>query len=94
MELFFVLFILLFLLLFVGVPVSFSVSGACIIVLVFLRGVDKIPFEMIAQRMLYGTNNFTLLTIPAFLLIGKLMNSSGITDRIFNIARTPSLYHS
>ena len=87
MELFFFLFILLFLLLFTGVPVAYSISGACIIVLAVLRGIDNFPFEIVAQRMLYGTNNFTLLTIPAFLLIGKLMNSSGITDRIFNVAR-------
>lgn len=88
MELFFFLLILLFLLLFMGVPVAYSISGACIIVLAVLRGLDKFPFEIVAQRMLYGTNNFTLLTIPAFLLIGKLMNSSGITDKIFDVARS------
>ena len=42
---------------------------------------------MIAQRTLYGVNSFTLLAIPAFLLIGRLMNASGISDRVFDIAR-------
>ena len=88
MTLFFLLFIFLLLLLFIGIPVGYSVAGASIIMLLFLRGFENLPYEMIAQRMLYGVNNFTLLTIPAFLLIGKLMNATGITDRIFNIART------
>src|SRR5699024_11304177 len=33
-----------------------------------------------------GINNFTLLAIPFFIMTGNLMNSSGITDRIFNFA--------
>lgn len=77
----------LLVLMFVGVPVGFAMIGASLAVLATNRGLGEIPFEMVAQRTLYGVNSFTLLAIPAFLLIGRLMNESGISDRVFNVAR-------
>jgi len=79
--------VVLFFFVFLGIPVVYSVLGASTIVLLSLRGLEGFSFAMIAQRMLYGINNFTLLAIPTFILMGKLMNSSGITDRIFGVAR-------
>ena len=87
MIVFIALFGTLLLLLAVGVPVAFSMIGASLMVLAYNRGLDSIPYDMLAQRTLYGVNSFTLLAIPAFLLIGRLMNESGISDRVFNIAR-------
>ena len=87
MTVFIALFGTLLGLLAIGVPVAFSMIGASLVVLAYNRGLDAIPFEMLAQRTLYGVNSFTLLAIPAFLLIGRLMNESGISDRVFNIAR-------
>ena len=43
---------------------------------------------MIAQRMMYGINNFLLLAIPLFILAARLMNTSGVTTRLFNFATT------
>jgi tripartite ATP-independent transporter DctM subunit len=37
--------------------------------------------------MQYGVNNFLLLAIPLFILAAKLMNTAGITTRLFNFAR-------
>lgn len=88
MIIFLALFGTLLVLLFIGVPVGFAMIGASLAVLASTRGVDSIPYEMLAQRTLYGVNSFTLLAIPAFLLIGRLMNASGISDRVFNIARS------
>ena len=85
---FLAMFSALILLLVIGVPVAISMIGASAVVLGYIRGWEEIPISMIAQRTLYGVNNFTLLAIPAFLLIGKLMNAAGISDRVFNVART------
>ena len=41
-----------------------------------------------AQRMYSAVSSFPLLAIPFFILAGNLMNSGGMTDRIFNFART------
>lgn len=41
---------------------------------------------VMAQRIYNGTTGFTLLAIPFFILAGNLMNTGGITDRIYNFA--------
>jgi tripartite ATP-independent transporter DctM subunit len=41
---------------------------------------------MLPQRMYASTTSFTLLAIPFFILAGNLMNTGGITSRIFVIA--------
>jgi C4-dicarboxylate transporter, DctM subunit len=41
-----------------------------------------------AQRMYSGVSSFPLLAIPFFILAGNLMNTGGMTDRIFGFART------
>jgi len=45
------------------------------------------PLLMLIQRMVYGIDSFTLLAVPLFILCGRLMNTAGITDRIFNFAQ-------
>ena len=42
---------------------------------------------VMAQRIYNGTTGFTMLAIPFFILAGNLMNTGGITDRIFNFAK-------
>jgi tripartite ATP-independent transporter DctM subunit len=76
--------IVLLLLIFGGMAIAFAMGITSLIVVVVDRGFGNIPFGMIAQRMVYGVNSFPLLAIPFFLLAGRLMNTSGITDRIFN----------
>jgi C4-dicarboxylate transporter DctM subunit len=41
-----------------------------------------------AQRMYAAVSSFPLLAIPFFILAGNLMNTGGMTDRIFGFART------
>lgn len=71
----------------IGIPAAFALGLTSLIVTVVDRGIDAIPFTIIAQRMVYGVNSFPLLAIPFFILAGKLMNSGGVTDRIFVFAR-------
>ena len=78
---------LLLILFLVGMPAALSMGVTTLVVVALERGIDSIPFTMIAQRMLYGANSFTLLAIPFFLLAGNLMNAGGITDRIFTFAK-------
>lgn len=69
-------------LLFAGVPVAVSlliVGGVGI----WLAGV---PLDILAQRMAFGIDSFTLIAVPMFLLMGNLMNASGVTQRIFDFA--------
>lgn len=69
-------------LLFAGVPVAAS------LVLVGVAGVwvAGVPMAILGQRMAFGLDNFTLIAVPMFLLMGNLMNASGVTQRIFDFA--------
>ncbi|WP_340108141.1 TRAP transporter large permease [Pikeienuella sp. HZG-20] len=71
----------------VGIPAAFALGLTSLIVTGFERGFDAIPYTIVAQRMVYGVNSFPLLAIPFFILAGKIMNTGGITDRIFDFAR-------
>lgn len=77
----------LILLFVIGVPAAFSLGLTTLVVTAYERGFDGIPYSIIAQRMVYGVNSFPLLAIPFFILAGKIMNSGGITDRIFLFTR-------
>lgn len=70
-------------LIFGGMAIAFSMGITSLVVVVIDRGLFNIPFGIMAQRMVYGVNSFPLLAIPFFLLAGRLMNTAGITDRIF-----------
>ncbi len=68
----------------IGVPVAFALGFTNLVALILDRGIANIPFDVIAQRLVYALDNFPVLAVPFFLLAGKLMNVGGITDRIFN----------
>jgi tripartite ATP-independent transporter DctM subunit len=69
----------------IGMPVAFALGISGFMMLKMMWGNSVNP-GIIAQRMLYGVNNFVILAIPFFLLAGKLMNTGGITNRIFRFA--------
>ena len=74
-----IIFITLFML---GFPVAASILVPCVGYIL----IEGLPLEMIAQRMQYALDSYTLAAVPLFILVGNLMNSSGITTRMFNFA--------
>lgn len=74
---------LLLLLIVFSVPLSISmgISGLTYII------IQEIPLSVIAQRMGNAVNSFPLLAVPVFIFAGCLMNSAGITTRIFTFAK-------
>ncbi|MGQ3413828.1 TRAP transporter large permease [Natrinema sp. LN54] len=68
-----------------GVPVGIAMGATCVVIMVspYGRGLN---YGLIAQQLLYGLNSFTLLAIPFYLLLGRLMNRIGMTQRIFALA--------
>ena len=68
-----------------GIPIAAAMGITSIITFVFLG--DAQNLAMFAQRMYASTTSFTLLAIPFFILTGNLMNTGGITNRIFRFAR-------
>jgi len=69
-----------------GIPVGYSLGVAGMLAYLNELG-TRVNIPMLSQRMQYGVNNFLLLAIPLFILAAKLMNTAGITTRLFNFAR-------
>lgn len=73
---------------FVGVPVVFAMGGTALITSVVLWGFGNVPLHILVQQTVAGLNVFTQLAIPVFLFAGQLMNTGGITDRIFKFCQS------
>ncbi|MCI8417388.1 MAG: TRAP transporter large permease [Lachnospiraceae bacterium] len=67
-------------LLLLGMPVSFCMFVSSF----FYMTANDITLLTLVQRVATGTNSFTLLAAPCFILTGALMNSAGVTTRIFH----------
>lgn len=79
------IFIVLLVLILLNIPIAVAMGITAIL---FFAGLGQSSsLTMLAQRMYYGTTGFTLLAVPFFILAGNLMNSGGITNRIFRFAR-------
>jgi tripartite ATP-independent transporter DctM subunit len=78
-----VLIVVFLLALLVGVPVFVALAGSSLIYTHFIAG---IPDFVILHRMAGGLDSFPLLAVPFFILAGNLMNSAGITNRIYDFA--------
>ena len=78
-----VMILLLLVLMVIGVPVAFSLMLASLAFVV----TNGMPPIIVLANMVNGINSFPLIAVPFFILAGNLMNSAGITTRIFNFAR-------
>jgi len=77
------LFVTLIVLLIIGVPVALSLGLASLVYIL----IDGLPNVILAHNMINGIDSFPLLAIPFFILAGHLMNTAGITTKIFAFAR-------
>ncbi|MCH2166265.1 MAG: TRAP transporter large permease [Oceanicola sp.] len=78
------MFVSLFALMLMRVPIAFALALSCIGYI----ALEGLPPVLLMHNMVNGMNSFPLLAIPFFILAGALMNSSGITSRIFAFARS------
>lgn len=76
------LFFVFLLLLSIGFPISFAMALSTIVALI-MGGYTS---EVFSLMLVEGVKGYTLLSIPLFILAGNLMNTAGITHRIFNFA--------
>src|SRR5215203_1589363 len=78
-----ILVVVFLLVLLVGVPVFIALAASSLLYTHFIAG---IPDFVILHRMAGGLDSFPLLAVPFFILAGNLMNSAGITNRIYDFA--------
>ena len=66
-----------------GLPVFIAMAGSS---LVYVMVSGNVPDFVVIHRMVGGLDSFPLLAVPFFILAGNLMNSAGITHRIYAFA--------
>ena len=70
----------------IGMPVAFAIGipGASY----FLLPSTFLPDQTAVQRIVAVSQSFPLLAVPLFILLGNLMNGSGVTERLLRLATT------
>ena len=80
----FILFGIVLLMVLINVPIAVALGLVATGAMVVAQGVDSLPNMAIV--MFNGATKFPLLAIPLFILAGAIMNSSGISRRLINLA--------
>jgi C4-dicarboxylate transporter DctM subunit len=70
-------------LLLAGVPVVFTLGLAAVAGLI----TADIDIIMLAQRVIAGSQIFSLLAIPGFILAGEMMETGGLSNRLIGVAK-------
>jgi len=71
-----------FVTLFAGLPIGFALALAA---LTFVWAEGTLPGVIFAQQMARGIDNFVLLAIPFFILVGYLMEANGMSVRLIEL---------
>ena len=71
-----------FITLFGGLPIGFALALAA---LLFIWVEGTLPGVIFAQQMARGIDNFVLLAIPFFILVGYLMEANGMSVRLIEL---------
>ena len=79
------IFLVLLGLIMLGLPIAVSMGLTAVFFFVALGETEVLT--MVPARMYSSTTSFTLLAIPFFILTGNLMNTGGITHRLFRFAQ-------
>src|SRR5450432_1558716 len=69
---------------YMGVPVAFSLTAGVVIGAAF----TDVTFAAIVQKMFDGVDSEALLAIPFFLLVGELMSSANVVQRVIKLSLT------
>lgn len=69
----------------IGIPIALALLVSGVFLMMYM---DIFATEIIAQNLINGANNFSLMAIPFFMLAGELMNAGGISKRIIDLAMT------
>ena len=69
---------------YMGVPVAFSLMAGVLIA----TALTPISLASMIGQMFHGIDSETLLAVPFFLLVGELMTSADVTQRMVRLSQT------
>ena len=76
--------IILFILFFLNIPIAFALMGSSLYYFVFVDNV--MSMNMIMQRFITSIESFPYLAVPFFIMVGSVMNYSGISTSLMAMA--------
>lgn len=76
-----VLFISLIVFIATGLPLAYALGGSALLAIVS----SNLPNILAVQRFFTGTDSFTLMAIPFFMISGSLMSKGGVSNRLINL---------
>lgn len=65
-----------------GVPIGFAIVAGS---LLYVLSANNVPGLIVAQQMTRGIDNFVLLAVPFFILVGYLMTGNGMSVRLIRL---------
>jgi C4-dicarboxylate transporter, DctM subunit len=68
---------------YMGVPIAFAIMAGVLVA----TALTPISFQSMIGQMFHGIDSETLLAIPFFLLVGELMSSADVTQRLIHLAQ-------
>ena len=76
--------LIVFLLYFSSIPIAYALFAAALTYFTFIN--TGSPPDLILQKFITGTASFPLLAIPFFIMAGSIMNYSGISSKLMEMA--------
>lgn len=69
----------------IGMPIALALLACGVALMIWLGTFDA---QIVAQNLVGGADNYTLMAVPFFILAGELMNAGGLSRRIIDLATT------
>ena len=79
-----ILLVSLIVLILIGMPIAVALCASSML---YIALIGTVPEIAVIHRMVNGVDSFPLLAIPFFIMAGNLMNTAGITERIYDFAK-------
>lgn len=76
--------IVLFILFFLNIPIAFALIGSSLFYFVFIN--NGMPTELVIQQFVTAVESFPYLAVPFFIMVGSVMNYSGISGALMDFA--------
>lgn len=76
-----ILFITFAALVFLGVPLALCLSGSAFVAF----AASDFPISIVIQKFFTGSDSFTLLAIPFFMMSGSIMSRGGVSKRLIDL---------
>ncbi len=76
--------LVLFILFFMNIPVAFALIGSSLFYFIFIN--SSMPTQMVIQQYVTAVESFPYLAVPFFIMVGSVMNYSGISGALMDFA--------